>query len=155
MKVMLVKIVIVAFGTIAKGLLKGLKDLEVGGWEETIQMTALLTTDRILKESCRLKETCCHSNPRKKPSANTDVKNSKRVNNKNKMIKQRLEDSIQKHNRRLITATRNKINDTWTSGTNITRKQKLEGKQFHGSDEQATSHTRKHGQGYEKETLRE
>ena len=38
-----------AFGTITKGLLKGLEDLEVGGRVETIQMTALLRTARILR----------------------------------------------------------------------------------------------------------
>ena len=42
MKVTIVPIVIGAFGTITKGLLKGLEDLEVGGRTETIQMTALL-----------------------------------------------------------------------------------------------------------------
>ena len=42
-------IVIGAFGTITKGLLKGLEDLEVGGRIETIQMTALLRTARILR----------------------------------------------------------------------------------------------------------
>ena len=40
MKVTIVAIVIGAFGTITKGLLKGLEDLEVGGREDTIQMTA-------------------------------------------------------------------------------------------------------------------
>ena len=40
MKVTLVPIVIGAFGTITKGLLKGLEDLEVGGRVENIQMTA-------------------------------------------------------------------------------------------------------------------
>ena len=34
---------------VAKGLLKGLEDLEVGGRVETIQTTALLRTARILK----------------------------------------------------------------------------------------------------------
>ena len=37
MKVTIVPIVISAFGTITKGLLKGLEDLEVGGRAETIQ----------------------------------------------------------------------------------------------------------------------
>ena len=37
------------FRTIAKGLLKGLADLEVGGRVETIQMTALQRTARILR----------------------------------------------------------------------------------------------------------
>ena len=39
MKVTIVPILIGAFGTITKGLLKGLEDLEVGGRVETIQMT--------------------------------------------------------------------------------------------------------------------
>ena len=49
MKVMIVPIVIGALGTITKGLLKDLEDLEVGGWVETIQTTALLRTARILR----------------------------------------------------------------------------------------------------------
>ena len=49
MKVTIVPLVIGAFGTITKGLLKGLEDLEVGGRLETIQMTALLKTDRIVR----------------------------------------------------------------------------------------------------------
>ena len=49
MKVTIVPIVIGAFGTIAIGSLKGLEDLEVGGRVETIQMTALLRTARILR----------------------------------------------------------------------------------------------------------
>ena len=49
MKVTIVPIVIGALGTITKGFLKGLEDLEVGGRVETIQMTALLTTARILR----------------------------------------------------------------------------------------------------------
>ena len=77
MKVTIVPIVIGALGTINKGLLKSLEDLEVGGRVETIQMTALLRTAKILK---RVLKTCCHSNPREKPSADTDVKNSKGVN---------------------------------------------------------------------------
>ena len=49
MKVTIVPIVIGAFGTITKGLLKGLDDLEFGEWVETIQTTALLRTARILR----------------------------------------------------------------------------------------------------------
>ena len=49
MKVTMIPIVIGAFGTITKGLLKDLEDLEVGGRLETIQMTALLRTARILR----------------------------------------------------------------------------------------------------------
>ena len=49
MKVTIVSIVIGAFGTISKGILKGLEDLEVDGRVETVQMTALLRTARILR----------------------------------------------------------------------------------------------------------
>ena len=49
MKVTIVPIVIGAFATVTKGLLKKLEDMEVGGWVETIQTTALLRTARILR----------------------------------------------------------------------------------------------------------
>ena len=49
MKVTIIPIVIGAFGKVTKGLLKGLDDLEVGGWVETIQMAALLRMARILR----------------------------------------------------------------------------------------------------------
>ena len=49
MKVTIVPFVIGALGTITKGLLKGLEDLEVGGRVETIQLSALLRTARILR----------------------------------------------------------------------------------------------------------
>ena len=49
MKVTIVPIVIGALGTITKGLLKGLENLEVGGRVETIQTTSLLRTVRILR----------------------------------------------------------------------------------------------------------
>ena len=81
MKVTIIPILIGAFGTVTKGLLKGLEDLEVGGRVETIQTTALLRTARILRRV--LEETCCHSNSSERPSANADVKNSKGVNNNN------------------------------------------------------------------------
>ena len=54
MKVTIILIVIGTFGTVTKGLLKGVEDLEVGGWVETIQSTALLRTARILR---RVQET--------------------------------------------------------------------------------------------------
>ena len=49
MKVMIIPIVIGAFGTVTKGLLKGLEDLEIKGQVETIQTTAFLRTARILR----------------------------------------------------------------------------------------------------------
>ena len=50
MKVSIIPIVIGAFDTVTKGLLKGLEDLEVGSRVETIQTTALLKTARILRK---------------------------------------------------------------------------------------------------------
>ena len=58
MLVKIIPIVIGEFGTVTKGLLKGLEDLEVGEWVETIQTTTLLRTARILRS---VLETCCHS----------------------------------------------------------------------------------------------
>ena len=49
MLVAIIPIVISSFGTVAKGLLKGLDDLEVGRRLETIQTAALLRTTRILR----------------------------------------------------------------------------------------------------------
>ena len=49
MKVTIIPIGIGAFGTVTKGLLKCLEDLDVGGRVETIQTTALLKTARILR----------------------------------------------------------------------------------------------------------
>ena len=49
MQVTIIPIVIGAFGTVTKGLLNGLEDLEVVGRVETIQTTTLLRTARILR----------------------------------------------------------------------------------------------------------
>ena len=49
MKVIIIPIVIGTFGTVSKGLLKGLEGLEFGGRVETIQITAWLKTVRILR----------------------------------------------------------------------------------------------------------
>ena len=54
MKVTIIPIVIGVFGTVTKGLLKSLDDLEVGGRVETIQTTTLLRPARILR---RVQET--------------------------------------------------------------------------------------------------
>ena len=50
MQVTIIPIVIGAFVTVTKGLLKGLEDLEVGVQVKTIQRTALLRTARILRK---------------------------------------------------------------------------------------------------------
>ena len=49
MKVTVIPVVIGVLGTISKVLVKGKEDLEIGGRVETIQTTALLRTDRILR----------------------------------------------------------------------------------------------------------
>ena len=49
MKVTIILIGIGAFGTVTKGLLKGLENLEVGGQVVTIQTAALLRTASILR----------------------------------------------------------------------------------------------------------
>ena len=48
MKVTVILTVIGALGTVTKGLIKGLEDLEIRGRVETIQTTALLRSARIL-----------------------------------------------------------------------------------------------------------
>ena len=67
-----------ALGTVTKGLVQELKDLEIRGRVETIKTTALLRSVRILR---RVQETCSHSNPSEKPSVNAGVKTLKGVNN--------------------------------------------------------------------------
>ena len=69
-QVTIIPIVIGAFGTVTKGSLKGLEDLEVGEQVETIRTKALLRTARILR---RVLETCFHSNSSRRPSALADV----------------------------------------------------------------------------------
>ena len=54
MKVTIRSIEIGAFGTVTKGLLKGLEDLEVGGRVETIQTTTLFRSARTLRIPWRL-----------------------------------------------------------------------------------------------------
>ena len=49
MKMTILIIVIGAFATVTKGLIKGLEELELGGRVETNQTTALLRTVRILR----------------------------------------------------------------------------------------------------------
>ena len=71
MKVTVIPIVFGVLGTLPKGLIRGLEELEIGGQAEIIQTTALRLA-RILK---RVLETCCHSDSNERPSANAGVKN--------------------------------------------------------------------------------
>ena len=66
---------VIAIGTIPKGLVKELEDMEIRGQVETIQTTSSLRSVRILGRDL---ETCCHSNPSEKTSANTGVNNSQK-----------------------------------------------------------------------------
>ena len=59
---------------VTKELVKGIIDLEIRGWVETIQTT---------KESWGLEETCYHSNFSERPPAHTYEKNSQGENNAN------------------------------------------------------------------------
>ena len=49
MKMTIIQIVIGALGTVTKGLVQGLEDLEIRGRVETIQTTVLLRSARILR----------------------------------------------------------------------------------------------------------
>ena len=51
MKVTIISIVIGTLGTVTKGLIKGMEDLEAGGRVETIQTTALFRTAWILRRA--------------------------------------------------------------------------------------------------------
>ena len=51
MQVTIIPIVIGAFGTVTKGLLKGLEDLEVGGRVETIQNDSIVENGQNTKKS--------------------------------------------------------------------------------------------------------
>ena len=81
MEVTFVPIVIGAFGTVTKGLLKVLEGLEVGRRVKTILTTALLKTARILRRVLETWRDLLSLKLQWKPSANTDVKNSQGVNN--------------------------------------------------------------------------
>ena len=76
MKVTIIPIVIGAFGTVTKGLLKGLEDLEVGGQVEATQTTALLRTARILRRVLETWGDLLSLQLSERPSANADMKNS-------------------------------------------------------------------------------
>ena len=95
-KVIIIPIGIGAFGTVTKGLLKGLKDLKVGRWAETNRTTTLLKTARLLR---RVQETWRDLLSFKlhwKPSANADGKNSNNNNNNDTIKQVEMKDKILK-----------------------------------------------------------
>ena len=83
MLVTIIPIVIGAFGTVTKGLLKGLEDLEAGGRVDTIQTTALWRTARILRIVLETWGDLLSLRLQEKPSANADVKSSNNNDNNN------------------------------------------------------------------------
>ena len=76
MTVTIIPIVIGEFGTVTKGYLKGLEDLEVVERVETSKLLHYWEWPEYWEESWRLEETCCHSNSSERPSANAYVTNS-------------------------------------------------------------------------------
>ena len=76
MKVMIVPIVSGALGTVTKGLLKGLEDLEVGGRGRDYLNDIIAKNGQNPETSPGdLRRLAVTQTPGKKPSANTDVKN--------------------------------------------------------------------------------
>ena len=71
---MVIPIVISDQGTVTKGLVKGLEELEIRTQVETIQTTAQSRSARILR---KVPETCCHSNSSERPSADASVQTLK------------------------------------------------------------------------------
>ena len=76
MKVTVMPIIIGALCIITKGLIQGLEDLDIKGRMDTIQTTALLRPDRILR---RVLKTWADSSERS--SANSGMKDSHNSNN--------------------------------------------------------------------------
>ena len=70
--VSVILIVIGAFGTISKSLIRRLEELEFGQRVETIQITKLLSSTGILRRI--LEETCCHLDSSEIPSASSGLK---------------------------------------------------------------------------------
>ena len=67
-------IVIGALGSVTKGLVQGLEDIEIRGRVETIETTYLLRSARIARSVLEIVETCCHSDSSERPSANVKQK---------------------------------------------------------------------------------
>ena len=80
MKVTVIPIPIGAFGTVTKGLVKGLEGLEIRGRVKTMQTTAFFFLDQpaCQDESWSFEETCRHSDFSGKPSTNAGGKYSQK-----------------------------------------------------------------------------
>ena len=73
MKVMVITVVFGALGTLSKGLVQRLENLEIRGQVETIQNTPLFRLTRIPR---KVLETCCHTESSKKSLAYAGMKKS-------------------------------------------------------------------------------
>ena len=85
MKVTIVPILTGTFGTVTKELIKGLEGLGClrTSWDHSKLQHYWEWSKKCPGDLRILKETCCHSDSRAKPSAKTDLKNSQWVNNNN------------------------------------------------------------------------
>ena len=79
MKVTVIPIAICALSTVTKGLVQGVKDLEIRGRVETIQTSASLRSARILRRVLETWRTCCRLDLSKRPSANAGEKSSQMI----------------------------------------------------------------------------
>ena len=73
MKMTVLLIIIGALGTVTKGWVKGLEDLEIRKRVDSIQTTALLRSSRIRKECWGLEEICCHLDSSEKTSTDNQM----------------------------------------------------------------------------------
>ena len=78
MKVTIIPIVIGAFGTVTKGLLKDWRTWKLEDEWKLSKLQHCWERPEYWEESWRLEETCCHSNKSWKPSANAHLKNSQK-----------------------------------------------------------------------------
>ena len=69
-------IVMGAFGTVTKGLQKGLEDWKLADEWRPTKLLHYSERSEYWEEYWRLEETCCHSHSCETASANADVKNS-------------------------------------------------------------------------------
>ena len=76
MQVIIIPIVIGAFGTVTKGLLRNWGTWKLSDEWRPSKLLHYWERLEYWGESWRLEETCCHSNSSERPSANVDVKNS-------------------------------------------------------------------------------
>ena len=81
MKVTGIPFVIGVLGKVSEGLVQGMEDLEIRGRGRPSKVQHCWVWPEFWEESWRLEETCSYLDSSEKPSANTDVKNSKGVNN--------------------------------------------------------------------------